>query len=690
MNLHKLFDAQSIAVVGASPKPSSFGGVVLKNLVDMGYPGQLCAIHPKATEVHGQPVFTSLTDMPYVPDCIALAVANHHLLRMLTEAGELGIPSAVVFGDPTVGAGRAPELEGQIADLAAQFDMAIIGANAMGYYALHRKLVVSGYPVDPEKPAGNVALITHSGTVFDSFSQNNRAVNFNYVISAGNETVLNASDYLRHVLDDPATKVVAMYLETVRDPQGFLMALQVAAERRIPIVALKTGLSERGQAMAQAHTGALAGGAEAYAAIFKHYGVHQVFTLDEMMDTVELFSNIQYVDVDGVSALMESGGERSMFVDHATNIGVTLATLSDDTNARLAEVLEEGVAPDNPLDAFGSGHDVVATYRDCMLAMAADDATGLMLLAVDLARDSYLSHDYVEATLAAQPDIKKPLAALVNLTAGANDELMATLRANGVPVLMGTDTGLKAIRHLVHHSQYQQPAAFAPIGQPSADVVSNIRQQLADANSALDEAASKAILAHWGLPVVSEQVVDTADDALATAQSMGYPVVLKTAAENVLHKSDAGGIVLNIQNDAQLQAAYAELAARLGQRALVQPMAPKGQELLLGMKNDPQFGPLLVVGLGGIFVEIYKDVVTSVPQLEAAQVQSLLESLQGYPLLAGARGQSGVAMDVLIDTVMRFATFIQDIGDVLSEVDINPLIMTSEQGYIVDALLIPK
>ncbi|MEM7335132.1 MAG: CoA-binding protein, partial [Chloroflexota bacterium] len=283
MNLSPLFQAKSIAVVGASNKPNSFGGQVVKNLVEYGFEGQIIGVHPRETAVYNQPCYPSLTAIPEPPHCIALAIANHHLIRTLTEAGELGIKAAVVFGDPTVGAGRAPELEGEINELAHRYGIAVVGANGMGYYALPHKIVVSGYPVDPNMPSGNVALITHSGTVFDSMTQNNRDVFFNYVVSGGNETVLTAADYLSYVLEDPTTKAVAMYLETVRNPEKFVAALETAVTQQIPIIALKTGLSERGQAMTQAHTGALAGGAEAYAALFEKYGVRQVFTLDEMM-----------------------------------------------------------------------------------------------------------------------------------------------------------------------------------------------------------------------------------------------------------------------------------------------------------------------------------------------------------------------------------------------------------------------
>ncbi|MFK7800698.1 MAG: acetate--CoA ligase family protein [Anaerolineae bacterium] len=686
MDLYKLFDAQSICVIGASAKEGSFGGTVLKNLVDYGYPGQLFGVHPKNTEAFGVPCFPSLTDIRQVPDTIALAVANHHLLGYLEEAGELGVGAAVVFGDPTVGAGRDPELEGQIAQVAKDYDMAVLGANGMGYYALPNGIVISGYPVDPQKKSGSVALITHSGTIFDSMTQNNRDVDFNYVISAGNETCLTAADYLDFVLDDPTTKAVAMYLETVRDPVLFVAALQKALEKKIPIIALKTGLSERGQLMAQAHTGALAGGAEAYAALFEKYGVRQCFTLDEMMDTVELFSMIQRLPTPNVSALMESGGERSMLVDIAADVGVELTTFNASTDQRLTAILEDGVEPDNPLDAFGSGHNVQDTYRDCLLAMDADPGTGLLCLAVDLARDSYLSHNYVNGAMEALPKITKPFAGLVNLTAGAHDGLMAKLRAKGVPVLMGTETGMKAIRHLAEFS------AFANRDQ-TIETAKRSGKQIKDlGKSPIGEYEAKQLLAGYGLPVPPERLVHSADDAAAFAHTIGFPVVLKTAAEGLLHKSEADGIRLNLQDGPTVRAAYADVSGRLGSAVLIQPMADlnAGVEMLLGMKNDPQFGPLLVIGLGGIFVEIFKDAVTVLPPLTRDKAAEVLQRLKGFPLLDGARGREKVDVEGLIDTILAFDQFVADYGDQLDEVDINPLVVSANGCVVVDGLLVPK
>ena len=692
VNLRPLLNAGSIAVVGASDKPGSFGGYVMRNLVDFGYAGPVYGVHPRLTELFGQPCYPSLAALPETPDCVALAVANHHLLSLLEEAAEHHVPAAIVFGDPTVGAGRAPALQDQIAELAEARNISVCGPNAMGVYALHHRLVVSGYPVRPTLTSGNIALVTHSGTVFDAMSQNNRDVAFNYVISCGNEAVVTAADYLHHVLEDPSTKVVACYLETVRDPEGFVSALELAAERQVPVVALKVGLSERGQAMALAHTGALAGGAETYAALFKRYGVCQVHSLDEMMDTVELFSRTRADRGNKLAILMESGGERSLVADLSEDLDLEYASLSADTRSRLAEVLDEGVTPENPLDAFGTGHDVVGVYRECLKAMDANPDTGVVVLAVDLARDSYLSPAYVDAVLQARDELEKPLVGMVNLSAGANQELMTTLRANGVPVLMGTRSALKAIEHWTGFATGNQSPVEKPagLGRPPPGRLSTLRKELASAAGALDEHESKSLLSHYGLSVTKGLVVETVEDAQAAAEQIGFPVALKTAAPEVLHKSDVGGIFLDLTETSAVIDAYQDLTQRCGPRVLVQQMAGAGVEMILGMKSDPQFGPVLLVGMGGVFVEVYRDVATALAPVSHDEAERLMVSLKGAPLLEGVRGKTPVSREALIDAIIRFSTFVDDFSAVLSEVDINPLLVTVDAAIVLDALVIPR
>jgi acetate---CoA ligase (ADP-forming) len=690
--LTQLFYAQSVAVVGASNNPNNFGGQVLRNLINFGYTGALYGVHPRYTTVAGQPCYPSLSTLPQRPDCVALAVSNQRLLPLLAEANELGIPAAVVFGDPQIGSDRLPQLEERIVELAQAHDMAICGPNAMGLFNLPHKLVISGYPVRANLPLGNVALITHSGTVFDAMTQNNRGVSFNYAVSGGNEAVITMADYLHFVLNDPSTRVVALYLETVRDPSGFIAGLELAAERQIPIVALKVGLSERGQALTQAHTGALAGGAEIYAALFRQYGVCQVRSLDELMDAVELFSWIRRVRSRHLAVLMESGGERSLVADLAETAGLSFAALGGDTQERLANILEPGVTPDNPLDAFGTGQDVVGTYRESLLALHDEPNTGLLLLAMDLVPDSSLSPQYIEAVLRVRDQLRKPFIGLVNLTSGAGEISVTQLRQAGIPVLMGTETGLRAIRHLIDFNEFLDQPAAPPefLGRPAPEVVAVLRDRIRQANGPLDEHASKNLLAAYGLAITREHLVTSVEAALQAAENLGYPVVLKTAASNILHKSDVGGLHLHLADANAVRRAYLSLARQFGPPVLVQEMVWGGTEMILGMKTDPQFGPILLVGLGGVFVEIYRDIHMALPPLSRAEAERLPTQLRGQALLEGARGRPAVNQLALTEALLCFSTFVSDLGDLLSEVDVNPLTVLPTGAVVVDALMLPR
>ena len=691
MKMEAVFNARSIAIVGASSKPGSFGGQVLRNLIDFGYQGRLSAVHPRETDVLGVKTAASLYDLGEPPDLVCLAVANHHLLGLLRTCAELGVRSAFVFGDPKVGAGRDPELQAKISAISRKSGLTIVGPNAMGSFALAQRVVISGYPIRPDTVTGRVALLVHSGTVFDSVFQNNRDVSFNYALASGNEADVTLADAMSYVLDDPQTAVVGLYLETVRDPDTFIVALAKAQQEHIPVVALKTGLSERGQSFTLAHSGALAVPAQSYAALFKRYGVRQVYTLDEMMDALELFAQVQHVDGPKLSVLMESGGERSLMVDIGSEIGTALAEWSADTQAKLSRVLADGVDPLNPLDAFGTGHEVEATYRQSLEIMDADPDTDLNVIAIDFPRDSFLSPEYQRAIKACHRELEHPVVGLIHLTSGANVEILADLREAGLAMLMGTDSGLRAIQHLIEFSLAKGQVWSGAMlrAQPDPASVAGLRQQLQHASAPLDEHASKKILAQYGLPICAEAPADSLESALLAAERMGYPVAIKTMAPGVLHKSDRDGIRLGVPDAEALRSAYHDLAGRLGPDVLVQAMAARGVEMILGMNRDPQFGSMLVAGLGGIFVEILKDSTSLLAPIGESEAAAVPDALIGRALLDGARGQSPVDRSVLTDILLKFGTLIHDLGDLLEAIDVNPLIITGADAVIVDALIVP-
>ena len=692
-DLTPLLKARSVAIVGIS-QPRRFGGMLYENLKNFGYRGEIYGVNPRYESLYDQPCYASLRDLPKKPDCVLLAVPNQRLLAALQEAADCGTPAAVMFGsaysEPAPG---EPTLQQQIKELANAHNMTLCGPNGMGFVSLGHRMPITGYNTDPETPAGNVTLISHSGSVWDAFLQNRHGVAFNYIVSPGSELTTTMADYMQFAMSDPTTKVIGLFLETVRDPETFIAALSEAAERDIPVIALKTGRSERGAQLAKAHSGALAGEDGAYNALFAHYGVQRVTSIDEMIDALELFATGMRPSTKYISALLDSGGQRALLVDLAESEGVEFAPITEVTTARIADVLEPGLDPINPLDAWGTGNGAENIYIESLQALDADPSTGLTLFAVDLYPSDDHDSYYPNIVSPLIDKLHNPLAFLVHLSVTASEVQMSKLRELGIPVLMGTETGLRAAKHVVEYAEFQRAHAAgrntAPREIPQPENLSALREQLANASCAQSEYASKQLMRAYGIPATREILAETQHDTLRAAQEIGYPVAMKTA-QGALHKTENDGVRLGIASPEDLRAAYADFAVRLGPRVLVQQMIPPGVELILGVVNDPQFGPMLTLGLGGIFVEVFEDVRMLMLPTTPDAVERVLLTLRGAALLQGVRGRPPVNRAAIVRAVMGLAALAEDLGDLISEIDINPLIALPDEAVIVDALIVPK
>ena len=449
--LAALLEPRSLAVVGASARPGSFGDQLVGQLLAGGYRGTVHLVNPRYREVAGRPCHPSLADLPGPVDLAVLAVPNAALEAQLTAAAEAGIPAAAIFAscaDPDPSPPNRASLVERLRSIALEAGMAVCGGNGMGFFNLEQSLRVCGYPEPADLPAGPVAVVTHSGSVFSALLHNRRGLRFNLVVSAGNELVTSTAAYLDHALELPTTRVVALFLETVREPAAFRAALAKAAARAIPVVALKVGRGQAARAMVAAHSGALAGEDGAYQALFDAYGVAQVATLDELADTCELLAG-RRAPPGGLAAIGDSGGERAHLLDLAERLRVPFAAISEATRQRLAAVLEPGLPPTNPLDAWGTGNDADQIFATCIQALLDDPATAALALNLDLTTEPTPDTSYTGLALAAAASTPKPVAVLANLASAADPVDAATLRAAGVPVLEGTATGLSALGHLL-------------------------------------------------------------------------------------------------------------------------------------------------------------------------------------------------------------------------------------------------
>jgi len=683
-DLTPLLNPRSIAIVGISTPPR-FGGHVYQNLRRFGYAGELFGVNPRYTTLHDQPCYPSLRALPIAPDLAILAVPNDRLLQTLQEAAAIGVRAVATSSSAYLPHPEGePTLQDQLAEIARTHHMVMCGPNGMGFIAFAQRAAAWGYPLAP-LPAGPITFISHSGTLADAIWQNRRGLRFNYLVSPGNEIVTTLADYMQHALAEADTRVIGLFLETVRDPDTFRAALEEAAGRDVPIVALKVGRSERGAQLAQAHSGALAGEDAVYEALFAHYGVQRVRTPDELLDTLELFAAKLRPGTRAIAALHDSGGERGLLVDLAEAEGVTFAAINAETTARLAAALDPALPPVNPVDAWGTGNAFGQVYRDCLLALDADPQTGLTVWAADMYAAGDLTQTYVQTAIELQPRLRKPLIFLSNLAGAADDALCNFARAHGFPVLLGTESGLRAVRHVLDYAEFQRETLEL---NPHPETPPARRAAL-EPGSTFDEYASLQLIARYGLAIVESRLAATLEEALCAARDLGYPVALKTAA-GAAHKTEVDGVRLNLYGDSAVERAYRQLSERLGERVLVQRMAPPGVELILGLTRDPQFGLLLTLGFGGIFVEVLRDSRLLMLPLRPEAVRRALHSLRGAPLLAGVRGRPPVDLEAVVQAALRLGELAADLGEHLHALDINPLIVSAHGAIAVDALIVPR
>ena len=686
--LRAMLEARSVAVVGASARPGSFGEQLMTQLVGGGFEGDVFPVNPSYEEVAGLACVDSVADLPEPVDLAILGVANARLEEQLSACAAAGARSAVIFAscheEPRPGLSPLPE---RLAAIARGAGMVLCGGNGMGFLNLDRRLRACGFLEPADLEPGPIAFVTHSGSVFSALLHNDRLLRFNLVVSSGMELTTTAAEYLRYALDLPTTRVAALFLETVRDPDAFVDALEAAGERDVPVVALKVGREPLARAMVTTHSGALAGEDGAFDAVVDAHGVLRVRTLDEMADTLELLSSGRRAASGGLAAIHDSGGERAHLVDAAAEAGVPFARISVTTRTRLADVLEDGLVPENPLDAWGTGNEHERIYAESIRALLDDDDTAALAFVVDLTTQDPPGEGYLAVAREIAPGTPKPFAMLSNLRAAVDRSDARGLREAGIPVLEGTGTGLAAFRHLF---ALRDARARPPAGPPEP-LPSGVRSRWAarlSSGEPFDEVESLAFLREAGVPAVAAERADTEEAAVASAGRVGWPVAVKTAS--AAHKSEADGVRLGLVGPEDVAAAYRDLAARIGPVVTVAAMAPPGVEVALGLVRDPQFGPLVMAAAGGVLVEVLADRAFALPPLDEAGAERLLSRLAVRKLLGGVRGARPADVAALRTAVVRLSAVARELGDLIDALDVNPMIVGPAGALAVDALVVPR
>ncbi len=681
-----MLEARSVALVGASPRFDTPGNYMVKQLIIGGFTGEAAAVNPRYGEVEGIACFPSLQTLPFVPDLVLLGVGNHRLEEQMEAAAACGARGVVVFASAFEDPPRDPPLAARLRRIATDAGMAVCGANCMGFVDVERGLRALAFEERPDLEPGNVAWISHSGSAFSALLHAERGIRFNLAVSTGQELSATMADYMLYALERDSTRVISLFLETIRDPDNFKRALATASERDVPVVALKVGRATASRQLVAAHSGALAGDDAAYEALFDAYDVARVGTLNEMADLVELLAAERRAAPGGLAAILDSGGERAHLVDAASGLDVPLARPSEETLRDVAARLEPGLPAVNPLDAWGTDNGAYTTFLDCSRRLAEDPDTGAFAYVVDLHSDR-AERGHAWAAERAWASTDKPFAVVCGVTSAIQESAATYLRSRGIPVLEDVNSGLRAFRHLFDRRDSRALTSTKPPG-PVPDHVRHRWQEALASGTRLGEADAFAMLADYGIPVARTDAASNLDEVLVSAGSFGYPIVLKTAA--AYHKTDLDGVRLGLEDRDTLAAAYLEMSSRLGPDVVVQEMVGPGVEMALGIVHDPQFGPLVMVAAGGTLIETLADRRLALPPLNEAQASRLIDRLDARPLLNGVRGAPPADIDSLALALSRLSVLAWDLGSLIDAFDVNPLIVGPNGCVAVDVLVEPS
>ena len=684
--LDPLLRPRSVAIVGASARVDSLGNWALRNLGLGGFKGRLYPVNPNYDNLQGHRCFASLADLPETPDCVIFAVGDHRLESSLDEAIATGVPAAVIQSTLYVDNDREPPLRERVRRKIRDAGMLVCGANGMGFYNVRDHVWTCGFDSASHSAPGNVALISHSGSGMSGIIDCDERLRINVAVSTGNELSVTMDEYLDFVLELPETRAVGLFVETARNPEGFRAALAKAARRSIPIVALKVGRTQKSAELAVSHSGAMAGVDATYEALFDRYGVQRARDQDEFATMLIMFAEMFPVAAGGLVTLHDSGGERQLLVDLADETGVPLAELTPDTVKALEEVLDPELPAVNPLDAWSrGGPDAAENITRCLTLMMQDPGTALGAVIHDRAPDGKIYESYLAYMQRARADSDKPVALVAARQGTGHDPAVVASTHAGFPVLDGVAQFLAGVRALFAYRDFLLREEPIP-AVVDETAVRQWRTKLAG-GSTLSEFEALAMLSDFGIDTSKCALANSENAVVAAASDMGYPVVLKVAGNDMLHKSEHGGVMLDIADESQLRGAYAEMSKKLGGDVLVAAMSAAGVEMLLGVKHDPQFGPVVLIGSGGILAETLGDVQFALPPFDAAYARRCVDRLQLRPLLDGVRGRAPVDIEAFCRMAARFSEMAAALADVLAEVDVNPVIVWEHGAIAVDALV---
>ena len=687
-SLQRIFRPQSVAVVGASPS-HRWGRQSLENFHSLRFPGQVAAINPKYDNIIGFPCYSSLQHMPFVPDTVLVGVNRERVVGVVEEAAEVGAKGCVVLAIGFAEAGpEGRKLQDRITEVCREAGMALIGPNCQGVINFAHPVALYMDAVQPYEP-GRVALFAQSGSVIAALTNNKRGVRWSAIVSCGNEAVSGGADLIEYFVDEAHTDVIAGFVETIREPERFFAQCDRAREAGKPIIILKSGRTDAGRLAATAHSGALSLPDRLVDELFKRHGVLRVDSMEELLETAVALSSRKRPRGNRVAAVTASGGQIELILDETGKYELVHPAFARHTQDFLRAMLPDFLATSNPLDYWGIP-DFQAAYPKILTALVQDPNVDVVVGIADVDHGPTGQEGREKAPLEAAAGVSaatdKVVAMVSTIDGSAPPELVEMAAARDVLLLSGIQVGLRALERLVTYSRPVPP--LAPVRRIDDRAVQNLLEAMGDRPTAGLEALQ--LLAAAGLSTVQSHAVTTEDDVIRAARAMGFPVVLKIGDPDVLHKTEAGGVLLNVASESDLREGFQRLRSVGAHVVLAQRQTSGGIEMILGLQTDPLLGTFVLVGLGGVWTEVLNDVAIRPTGLRKGDARRMIDELKSRKLLDGLRGGPALDVDALEEAVERMDTLAQGFGRDLESLDVNPVVVLPRGVVAVDALVVPR
>ena len=684
MPINVFFTPQSVAVVGAAREPGKLGYGVLTNILNYGYTGKVYPINPKADEILGLKCYPSVLDVPDPVELAVIVVPNKFVPQVIEECGKKGVKGAIIISAGFREAGMdGIKLEHQVLDIAAQYGLRIVGPNCLGVISTHTPLNASFAAGMP--PKGGIAFMSQSGALCTAILDWALAkdIGFSYFVSLGNKADVDEVDLLQAWENDRNSRAVIVYMEGLRDGRRF-MDVARRVTRHTPVIAVKSGNTAAGSRAVSSHTGSLAGSERAYLAAFGQSGVLRARSIEQLFDYSVAFAYQPTLKGRDIAIVTNAGGPGIMATDALESNGMRLATLQPET----VELLRQGLPPSanvyNPVDVIGDA--LADRYEHALKAVWADkNVDGLLVILTPQVYTQIEQTAEIIGRLAASSD--KPVLGcfMGEQRVGPGIEI---LNKHNIPNFSFPERAVASLKAMADFwEQSQRPLPTYEEFTVDRDRVKRVFKRVRrEGRLTLGDAEAREILEAYGLRIPRSVLAKTVDEALQAAGSIGYPVVMKVASPDILHKSDIGGVRVNVRDADQVRDLFDLLVYRAQRHmpdatiwgVLVQEMVAKGKEVIIGVNRDPQFGPLLMFGMGGIYVEVLKDVTFRIAPVSRQEATQMIDEIRSYHLLRGVRGEKPSDLDAIVDAILRVSQLVTDFPEIV-EMDINPL-MVHEAG----------